>query len=139
MPAMPPSKVDFRRRPGVWRRPLVWRSVLFCLLCLWSWRSPALAESGFFDLVEDLPLMPGLAEVADAGVVFDKPGGRIVEAYAVGAVAEDSVLAFYQTVLPELGWRPLNAAGYLREGEHLRLRLSREAETVTLRITITPD
>ncbi len=30
--------------------------------------------------VADLPLMPGLAEVPDSGMVFDKPAGRIVEA-----------------------------------------------------------
>ena len=35
---------------------------------------------------EDLPLMPGIKPVANAGVAFDSPGGRIVESYATGAV-----------------------------------------------------
>jgi hypothetical protein len=54
--------------------------------------------------IEDLPVMPGLAEIADAGLIFDKPSGRIVEAYAQGEVGEQAVLDFYQETLPQLGW-----------------------------------
>src|SRR3546814_11270477 len=35
------------------------------------------AGSGYVAGIPDLPLMPGLKELPDSGLVFDKPGGRI--------------------------------------------------------------
>ena len=71
-----------------------------CLLAL----SASAEETGFIAEIDDLPLMPGLAEVEGAGVVFDKPSGRIVEAYARGAVTREAVASFYRDTLPQLGW-----------------------------------
>ncbi len=132
-------KLALRPRLGLKRRPLSWAKACLCGLCLVPWGFAALAEGGFFDLLGDLPLMPELAEVREAGVVFDKPDGRIVEAYASGEVAGDRVLAFYRAALPELGWAPITASRYRREGEYLSLRISQQDQTVTLRITITPE
>src|SRR3546814_5495732 len=78
--------------------------------------------------IPDLPLMPGLKELPHGGLVFDKPGGRIVEAFERGALAPQSVIAFYDDTLPQLGW-PREAAGAsLTEGERLELNLSQDAE-----------
>jgi hypothetical protein len=57
--------------------------------------------------VADLPLPAGLVEDVDAGLSFDKPEGRIVEALARGAIAKTDVAAFYRAALPGLGWKPL--------------------------------
>ena len=78
--------------------------------------------------IEDLPVMPGLAEIADAGLIFDKPSGRIVEAYAQGEVGEQAVLDFYQETLPQLGWLSQADNRYAREGEELTLQV-RASET----------
>ena len=78
--------------------------------------------------IEDLPVMPGLAEIADAGLIFDKPSGRIVEAYAQGEVGEQAVLDFYQETLPQLGWLSQAGNRYAREGEELTLQV-RASET----------
>src|SRR3546814_7081615 len=59
--------------------------------------------------VEDLPLMPGLAEIADAATVFDAPQGRIVESYAAGTVAAAEIRSFYAQTLPQLGWTAVDA------------------------------
>ncbi|MDH5749772.1 MAG: hypothetical protein OEY85_10740, partial [Rhodospirillales bacterium] len=40
----------------------------------------------FVSGMEDLPLMPGLEEVAASSIVFDTPQGRIVETFATGNV-----------------------------------------------------
>lgn len=88
--------------------------------------------------VEDLPLMPGLAEVEGAGVVFDKPDGRIVEAYAQGEVARESVLAFYRKTLPQLGWRAAGAAKFQREGESLSLDFLDGGGALIVRFTLVP-
>ncbi|MGQ0663416.1 MAG: hypothetical protein ACT4P2_07480 [Pseudomonadota bacterium] len=81
----------------------------------------AAAGDGFFAALEDLPVMPGLVELAERGVVFDAPEGRIVEVYAEGTVGREDVLGFYASTLPQLGWRPAGPSDFRREGERLIL------------------
>jgi hypothetical protein len=95
-------------------------------------------KSGFVGGVEDLPLMPGLVEVPEARVVFDKPGGRIVEAFAVGSVATAAVRNFYAQALPQLGWRPAGGDRYLREDEVLALDIGADGDAATVRFSISP-
>src|SRR3546814_12182436 len=87
----------------------------------------------------DLPLMPGLKELPHGGLVFDKPGGRIVEAFARGAIAPQSVIAFYDDTLPQLGWQREAAGAYLREGERLELHLGEDAEGTTVHFRLFPQ
>jgi hypothetical protein len=54
-------------------------AVLF--LALLSVTALARADA-FFQSVNDIPLMPGLNEITDQEMVFDKPEGRIAEAAA---------------------------------------------------------
>ena len=65
------------------------------------------ADPEYLAAVADLPLPVGLVEDVDAGISFDKPEGRIVEALARGAIAKTDVAAFYRAALPGLGWKPL--------------------------------
>ncbi|RMD64712.1 MAG: hypothetical protein D6826_01780 [Alphaproteobacteria bacterium] len=89
--------------------------------------------------IDDLPLMPGLAEVAGAGIVFDKPSGRIVETYAQGALARAEVAAFYAATLPQLGWRPRGGDVYTREGERLSLVFLGVDGDLVVRFTLEPE
>ena len=89
--------------------------------------------------IEDLPLMPGLAEVRDAGVVFDKPGGRIVEAYAEGAVRRAEVIGFYRQTLPQLGWQSAGDTAYRREGERLEIVILGDDGELVVRFTLQPE
>ena len=93
------------------------RLILFCALLA----SPALAADAFVAGTSDLPLMPGLRALPGEGTVFDAPGGRVVEAWAEGGVARETVLSFYGTTLPELGWTAAGRDRFRREGEVLRL------------------
>jgi len=83
--------------------------------------APALAADGFVPGVEDLPLMPGLSVLTGQDVVFDAPGGRVVEAWAAGQVSRQAVLSFYGSTLPQLGWTAAAPDLFRREGETLRL------------------
>lgn len=96
---------------------LVWGTV-----ALASVMAPAIAQDtvAFVSTIEDLPLMPGLVEEA-GGMVFDSPGGRIVEAFAIGEVSQGAVRAFYGDTLLQLGWRPLGVGVYQREREILKV------------------
>ncbi|MQX38019.1 hypothetical protein [Roseospira navarrensis] len=106
----------------------------------------ALGPASFVSGTEDLPLMAGLREVPERGVVFESPNGRIVETWAVGYVPAERVRAFYRESLPHLGWR----AGdddltFRREGEVLTLDFPAAGKdtapgaALTVRFRITPD
>ena len=97
------------------------------------------AAQGFLGGVEDLPLMAGLSEVPEARVVFDKPGGRIVEAFAVGKVRAAEVAAFYGAALPQLGWTRVGAGAFEREGEILAIDVADHDSGVTVRFSISPQ
>ncbi len=99
----------------------------------------AQAAGGYVDGIPDLPLMPGLTPLPESGLVFDKPGGRIVEAFAEGKVTSQSVTAFYDETLPQLGWRREKPGAYLREGERLSFDLSQDAEGVTVHFRLFPQ
>ncbi len=96
-------------------------------------------ESYFVAGIEDLPLMGGLAEVADAGVSFDKPEGRIVTGYAHGPLDEARVRGFYRETLPQLGWEAAGRDLYLREGEALSLDFLGRDGDLTVRYTLQPQ
>lgn len=79
--------------------------------------TPALA-AGYVEGIDDLPLMPGLAQ--GEATVFDQAEGRIVESAASGAADPAAVRKFYSDSLPQLGW---TATGdrWTRDGESLSL------------------
>ena len=87
----------------------------------------------------DLPLMPGLTAAEPGPVLFDKPGGRIVEAAARGGSPE-RVAEFYRATLPQLGWVAATGGGhrvlsYRREGEALRIETGGDG---TVRFFLSP-
>lgn len=82
----------------------------------------AQAQERFFQTIPDLPLMPGLVEVEDAGALFDSPQGRIAEGKALlNHIDPPQVWAFYQETLPQLGWRKQAESRYIREDEMLEM------------------
>jgi hypothetical protein len=89
--------------------------------------------------LEDVPVMPGIEVAREAGVAFDTPAGRIVEAYAAGNVTRDAVRKFYRAALPQLGWVRTGALVFGREGERLTLELIGNAPgIVTVRFELGP-
>ncbi len=114
---------------------------LCALLCTVLLAAGARAQ-GYLAALEDVPLMPGLAEVQSAGVEFEAATGRIVEALATGTkrpgVDRGAVLAFYGATLPSLGWRPVNPASFVREAEVLELAVEETPERVTVRFGLRP-
>ena len=93
--------------------------------------------SAFIERLGDVPLMPGLKIVDDAGVDFDAPAGRIVEVTAAGAVPRAAVLKFYQKSLPPLGWTG-GGRVFQRDGEKLRLELADAGARTEIRFFLSP-
>jgi hypothetical protein len=109
---------------------------LALLLLLLAPRTAPAAE--FVAGTEDVPLMPGLAPIAESSIVFDKPEGRIVEAQARGPVSRSAVSAFYGTTLPQLGWRAAGVDAWSREAELLRLDFHGHDGALTVGFTLAP-
>ena len=101
------------------------------------------ADDGFLTVADDLPLMAGLVENVEAGVLYDKPSGRIVEAYASGALSAYDVVRFYASTMPELGWRrqrmvATNDLEFERDGERLTIEVRQLAGELTVRFSLAP-
>lgn len=96
------------------------------------------AKDAFLPAFGDLPLMEGLSPVPDSETVFDTPTGRIVEAYAAGAVSRDRAERFYATTLPQLGWRRQKAHVFRREEETLTIEFKKKGKTLTVRFMLAP-
>lgn len=116
----------------------------FCLAVLTALTPLAVAAQAaqgeaYVEGIPDLPLMPGLTALPESGLVFDKPAGRIVQAFAEGSMTVQSVIAFYDETLPQLGWQRDGAGAYLREGERLKLDLSQDARGVTVQFQLFPQ
>ncbi len=122
-------------------RPALGTALLFLLIAI-AVVPPGPAAAGeprFVAGFEDLPLMPGLEQPEEGGVVFDTPAGRIVDVYAQGRVGRDAVLAFYARTLPQLGWNPEGGGVFRREGEVLRLEFSDGDGVLTVRFSLSPE
>lgn len=118
------------------RRSRILPGVLALLLLA----APSLAPAqGFLSVTEDLPLAPGLAELAGSGLSFDSPGGRIVEAYAKGPASLADVLKFYAATLPQLGWTRESDTLYRRDAEVLKLDAKPEGKALVVHFTISPE
>jgi hypothetical protein len=109
------------------------------ILACWMVAAAAFAAEAFLAGFGDLPVMPGLRVVEDAGTVFDTPAGRIVEGYAAGAVARKSVRDFYRRTLPQLGWNQSGDEEYRREAEKLTIHFDGDDGALTVRFTLSPE
>lgn len=98
---------------------------------------------GYLSALDDVPLMPGLAEVPDTGVDFEAASGRIVEAEARGTerpgLDRGAVLAFYAAALPPLGWHAAAPARYVRAGEMLEIRVAAARGRITVHFKLRPQ
>ena len=104
------------------------------------------AESKFFSALNDIPLMPGLYELTEETVVFDKPEGRIIESSAVSETQNvNKIKGFYAETLPQLGWQVKNGKvipgvqSYIRDGETLTLKTETRHHLNIVRFSLSPN
>jgi hypothetical protein len=95
--------------------------------------------TGFLSAYEDLPLAPGLTELAGAGLSFDTPQGRIVEASARSTAKAADILTFYAETLPQLGWSKAGESRYRRDAEMLTIEARPDGRQTVVHFTISPE
>ena len=89
--------------------------------------------------MEDIPLVPGLSELPDQTVSFDKPEGRIVESVAEIETPDAAfVKNAYEDTLPQLGWRRVSDNLYVRERESLTLAFESYEGRNFMRVMVRP-
>jgi hypothetical protein len=112
------------------------------ILAAWLLIAAPAHAGEFLPGFDDLPVMPGLSAVDGAGIVFDTPGGRIIEGYAAGEVTRNAVRRFYDETLPQLGWKRVASNEFRREGEQLKIEFegkNKNEALTTVRFTLSPD
>jgi len=116
------------------------KNIIALVMLLLLTSLPALAApAAYSSVIEDLPLMPGMVEKTDEAVVFDKPGGRIVETSAEITAAALEIENFYRQTLPSLGWKALPSAGFVREEERLTLSIEKRGDAALVHFNLKPD
>lgn len=111
---------------------------LCALLCLAN-GAAAQEPAAFFETLYDVPVMPGLEELPQGALAFDKPSGRIAQAQAAGrGVSRHEIQAFYREALPQLGWLERPDGSYRREGEVLQLEIREEQGYEIVHFTLSP-
>ena len=114
-------------------------AVLMIFSLLIGFKSYA-AESMFFESLYDVPIMPGLEEVPEMAMSFDKPDGRISQAAAIAPQVErQDIMAFYQESLPQMGWQPSGHNHYVREGEELEISIEKTEASQIVRFLLKPQ
>ena len=97
-------------------------------------------EPVFFSVLEDVPVMPGLMEVEDSALFFDKPQGRIVElSVDMSGVTREQILNFYLETLPQFGWGVVEENLFFRDGEYLELSFIQQDGQQVLKIMVKPS
>ncbi len=121
------------------------RLALILLFCALALGPRELRAEAFSTLAGDLPMMAGLTEYPDHGLVFDTPAGRIVETYAGGELTAEAIQRFYRQTLSQLGWTTQGMAGmhFVREDEMLTIDFpinpaSEASDTILVRFRISP-
>ncbi len=93
----------------------------------------------FFETMQDIPLMPGLYEMPEEAVIFDKPEGRIIESSAASeTLKNEEIGAFYDQTLPQMGWQRIAPFSYVRQGESLKMRLEEQQGYSVVRFMVAP-
>ena len=114
-------------------------ALMLCVTLPFAAFFPAVAAERFLSVIDDLPLMPALTEIAGSAVTFSKPGGRIVEVAATGKTEMARVLVFYARTLPQLGWRSDGAAIWQRDGERLSLAIQANGDALVVQFSLAPQ
>lgn len=124
-------------------RTLIYIAAFFCMIFALPLHVQAEQNNTvpqFFSALQDVPLMPGLNELPDQAVIFDKAEGRIIESVAhIENGTNESVAEYYAIALPQLGWQRVDTASYVRGDEHLRFAFETIETQRFFRIMIEPN
>ena len=87
--------------------------------------------------IDDIPVMETMNVEPEFSFSFDSPSGRIIILIATSDEKEESVVRFYDEIMPQLGWM-MTDSDYLRGSEKFELLSSDNQNGIVWRLSITP-
>ena len=93
----------------------------------------------FFSVLQDTPIMPGLKELPEQTIIFDKPEGRIIESVAViESGNKEGIQRYYETILPQFGWSKISNDSFARKTELLKISFENHQNQNFFHIVVVP-
>jgi hypothetical protein len=87
--------------------------------------------------IDDIPVMETMNVEPEFSFSFDSPSGRIIILIVTSDDKKESVVQFYDEVMPELGWM-IKDSEYVRGPEKFQLLSSNNENGIIWRLSITP-
>jgi hypothetical protein len=110
----------------------------FLALCLLAGAAMA-GQERFFEALYDVPVMPGLEELPDQAMLFDKPDGRIASVVAASkALSEADIRRFYGETLSQMGWKKDGQNQYVRGSDRLSMDVIKRPPLTLVHFTLEP-
>ena len=116
------------------------RKSLLSFALLISIISPKLVycqQSNTISFIDDIPLKETMNVEPELSFSFDSPSGRIIILIATSDEKEESIVRFYDEIMPQLGWM-MTDSEYLRGSEKFELLSSNNQNGIIWRLSITP-
>ena len=118
--------------------PIRISSLLFALLISSVLTKLVYAQhSDTISFIDDIPVMETMNVEPDFSFSFDSPSGRIIILIATSDERKESVVQFYDEVMPQLGWM-IKGSEYVRGSEKFQLLSSNNQNAIIWRLSITP-
>ena len=94
-------------------------------------------QSNTISFIDDIPVMETMNVEPEFSFSFDSPSGRIIILIATSDEKEESIVRFYDEIMPQLGWIMTDSV-YLRGPEKFELLSSNNQNGIIWRLSITP-
>ena len=94
-------------------------------------------QSNTISFIDDIPVMETMNVEPEFSFSFDSPSGRIIILIATSDEKEESIVRFYDEIMPQLGWI-MTDSEYLRGSEKFELLSSNNQKEIIWRLSITP-
>ena len=94
-------------------------------------------QSNTINFIDDIPVMETMNVEPEFSFSFDSPSGRIIILIATSDEKEESIVRFYDEIMPQLGWI-MTDSEYLRGSEKFELLSSNNQNGIIWRLSITP-
>lgn len=95
------------------------------------------AEDFIYGL-DDIPVYKNMRYVENSNVLFDKIDGRFVSSEMVGKYEIKEIKIFYNSVLPNLGWKKVKENVFERGTEFLEIKLESSGSLSSAQFSIYP-
>ena len=111
--------------------------VIFTLYILF-WSFIFCEEQLFVDGIEELTLKSNMRNLNESLIFFDTNKGRFIQAKIIGRVNIGKVKEFYDKILPNLGWEPIQKNRFERKSEFLDIKYYKLKESSIVEFNIKP-